>query len=1137
MTVPSTARRAGPYTGNGSTTTFSFSFKTFAAGDLQVTRMDTFGVEATLVLNSDYSVSLNVDQDASPGGTITYPITGSPLPTGHKLTIVGDLEYEQTTDLLGGGAFNARVIEDTFDRAVIQIQQLEERQDRSLQIPVNSTANTQLPNPEANAILAWNTAGTALANKSPSDIATVAAFINWSNQVFNGTGSQTAFTLQNEPGAVGNLDVSISGVTQVNGVDFSVNGKVLTFTSAPPLGVNNVFVRYGQALPVLSVGSGRTNVKDYGAAGDGVADDTGAFQAAVDAVQAAGGGTIFVPAGRYRIKRQVLITGNNVSIKGDGAGSVIDMSQMEYFTQFGSLDIDFQSATYYRKGAFALRGTFVKEAYLDTAAMPVLQNEATLQLVAGGASGIQVGDSVYLRSKQHWYGVGERFNVSKIIDISGDVVTLMDGVQMQFDASGTVRKFVVDTNPPYTEWGGYYTWPTEATLTRIIVWRPVKNFAVSDLTVEGGGMSFTAVGHGPTLDGVTPQTITAASTIINGAGQCFLHAQYAEGVRVQNVDVSKVRGVAVIGMYSNDFSVTNCTFKGLEDDSFLITENVNSGWYPIYLSQGRNYAVNGCTFNRTRHGPDGSECFNFVQVGNTAHRTFRAAFGSHQEVYNLTIANNTAHNCYSFAVLRAKDAVVTGNSVYASNSDAQPNWGAAIITTGRQTLDLDDPGYILVSGNSFIVNATLPGGAITIGAATRQCNISNNTISVRCGGAIRMEGAKCVNTVMANNNITFTALQQADYPGHTPYINPTLGIVFDPETVPANWAAFLGSQTLSADVKDISITGNVIEGYGGGTSTPNSGHGIVFQGPPESSLAIENVLVSNNVGKPLANDASFFLRFNPGGYYGRNITVCNNTVLGDNSALVGFSASDEHLFYEAPFVYGNTGPDDAKKSHQVAGAYELLGDCTTVIRGTLWNRTQPGKGAGSQYIVTESGTTGTLAGGITATTTLGSPIVSLSGNNAGDTFVVPGSYISIAGANTGVRVLSVSANYASCTIEANASATVTSAAVTRFNPVFDVVSSVGGAPPLVVVNATPVTLVPGNHYAFANTGLAITGTLPANPSPGDTVWVVSANNRVDNVIDRNGNLLLNASANYTLTSATESIALRFVSAARGWQRL
>lgn len=43
------------------------------------------------------------------------------------------------------------------------------------------------------------------------------------------------------------------------------------------------------------------NLADYGAVGDGVADDGPALQSALDAVAAAGGGTVFVPAGRYAI--------------------------------------------------------------------------------------------------------------------------------------------------------------------------------------------------------------------------------------------------------------------------------------------------------------------------------------------------------------------------------------------------------------------------------------------------------------------------------------------------------------------------------------------------------------------------------------------------------------------------------------------------------------------------------------------------------------------------------------------------------------------------------------------------------------------------------------------------------------------
>lgn len=75
-----------------------------------------------------------------------------------------------------------------------------------------------------------------------------------------------------------------------------------------------------------SVGTGAPlNVKDYGAVGDGVADDTAAIQATIAALPSVsfniGGGVIYLPAGTYKIT-STLSFGQNQSMIGASAGSV-----------------------------------------------------------------------------------------------------------------------------------------------------------------------------------------------------------------------------------------------------------------------------------------------------------------------------------------------------------------------------------------------------------------------------------------------------------------------------------------------------------------------------------------------------------------------------------------------------------------------------------------------------------------------------------------------------------------------------------------------------------------------------------------------------------------------------------------------
>src|SRR5260370_35510200 len=105
MTISRTLRRAGPYSGNGVATGFGFSFKVFTKADVQLLLISGSGTLTTLTLDSDYSVALNADQNNSPGGTITYPKTGSPMPAGYSLLVLGSLPISQPTDITNSGGF------------------------------------------------------------------------------------------------------------------------------------------------------------------------------------------------------------------------------------------------------------------------------------------------------------------------------------------------------------------------------------------------------------------------------------------------------------------------------------------------------------------------------------------------------------------------------------------------------------------------------------------------------------------------------------------------------------------------------------------------------------------------------------------------------------------------------------------------------------------------------------------------------------------------------------------------------------------------------------------------------------------------------------------------------------------------
>ena len=256
MTIPSTARRAGPYYGTAAQTVWPFAFKVFDPADIAVIFTTGTGVESTLVLNSDYSVTLNPNQDTSPGGAVVYPLTGSPMAPGNRLTVIGDLDYDQPLDLPDGGNFNPVAMENELDRIVMQIQQLRELLHRAVTISASAepTTDTMLPAPGPAQLIGWNQTGSGLQNYDPSDLVVTGLYADWVYDTFTGNGATTTFGLQRAPGAVGNTDVSVNGQTYVPNTNFTVTGTNLVFNVAPTAGAQ-ILVRYGSAAPQGPVAS------------------------------------------------------------------------------------------------------------------------------------------------------------------------------------------------------------------------------------------------------------------------------------------------------------------------------------------------------------------------------------------------------------------------------------------------------------------------------------------------------------------------------------------------------------------------------------------------------------------------------------------------------------------------------------------------------------------------------------------------------------------------------------------------------------------------------------------------------------------------------------------------------------------
>ena len=161
-------------------------------------------------INSDYTVRLNVGDDANKQGAVIFT---SPPASSTIVSIVRNIELSRTSDFQAGGALTAKELNAQFDNVVMAVQDQKNDDDRFIQFPANEPASTSGVLPDA----------TNRANK----------FF-----VFDSNGDIDVSNNINLPSA----DLSVSSITTTSGTITTLNTTTGTITN---LTSNNVDIGGG----------------------------------------------------------------------------------------------------------------------------------------------------------------------------------------------------------------------------------------------------------------------------------------------------------------------------------------------------------------------------------------------------------------------------------------------------------------------------------------------------------------------------------------------------------------------------------------------------------------------------------------------------------------------------------------------------------------------------------------------------------------------------------------------------------------------------------------------------------------------------------------------------------------------------
>lgn len=456
------------------------------------------------------------------------------------------------------------------------------------------------------------------------------------------------------------------------------------------------------------------NVKDFGASGDGVADDTSEITAAIAAATTSGGGTIFFPPGVYMTTGIAVNSASDFTFLGSGPASTLklvgggtaNVVQLNSCVNFSIVDLTFDC-----NRANTILGTdedLQCGVHLVSCTAFLLRG---LRLLDSHMSGIRLG--------LFPHGTGGCTDGA----ITNCYVNLGIDADQGIGVWNSQRISVTNCVVQRCGWGGIV-------LTRSDYCTVSGNTSYDNTyTIAGGG------GHGVALEGARWSTVTG--NVCHGNEYYGIHlevdpqtgARYVEGCIVAgNACYGNDRGIFLGKAHSNTLTgntVNNNTLTGIEvttDASHSVLEaNVceHNGGQGIWV-KGNDCAVSNNTVNNnssegilaqgaTRVSIEGNHVFSnasagvdlrgvdkFVVSNNIVEANAQGIFARNEAAVpctNGTIGNNTssANNNEGLMMESTESTAIVGNTV-----SGNINGGMGL--RGVQ--------YCTITGNTVLNNGT-----------------------------------------------------------------------------------------------------------------------------------------------------------------------------------------------------------------------------------------------------------------------------------------------------------------------------------------------------------------------------------------------------------------------------------------------